>query len=427
MEHPEAPGVRSRVDRRLHGFIARRYLSSRRGRGLLSLITWIAIGGVAVGVMALIVVISVMSGLQRDLREKILGANAHGMVLELGQAVRMESWEAVRRRLSEDPDVVAAAPFIYTEVGLNVPGGSYSEGAVLRGMADDSVALNVTEIDDHLVAGRMPFGETESGRPGIVLGASLAERLGLFPGRQVTVVSFQGAELTPTGIQPQMRLYEVTGLFQTGLYQYDTKFAYVDLASAQSLLRMGDAVTGVEFNVRNPWTSGEVADRLEAELGFPYRVDDWQRQNASLFSALKLEKFAMGVILLLIVLVASFNIVSTLIMVVTDKVREIGILRTMGLTAKDITRVFVLQGVVIGIVGTALGTAAGLLLATLLDRYEFITLPGDVYFVDRLPVDVNVPDVLIIVVASLVIALLATLYPSRRAAEYTPVEAIRHE
>jgi lipoprotein-releasing system permease protein len=377
--------------------------------------------------MALIVVISVMSGLQRDLREKILGANAHGMVLELGQAVRMESWESVRRRIAEDPDVVAAAPFIYTEVGLNVPGGSYSEGAVLRGMAGDSVGLSVTEIDDHLVAGTMPFGVTESGRPGIVLGASLADRLGLFPGRQVTVVSFQGAELTPTGIQPQMRLYEVTGLFETGLYQYDTKFAYVELSSAQSLLRMGSAVTGVEFNVRDPWRSGEVADRLEAELGFPYRVDDWQRQNASLFSALKLEKFAMGVILLLIVLVASFNIVSTLIMVVTDKVREIGILRTMGLTARDITRVFVLQGVVIGIVGTALGTALGLLLSALLDRYEFITLPGDVYFVDRLPVDVNVPDVLVIVLASLAISLLATLYPSKRAADYTPVEAIRHE
>ena len=429
MARPEADtGTgRGRVARRLHGFIARRYLSSRRGRGLLSLITWIAIGGVAVGVMALIVVISVMSGLQRDLREKILGANAHGMVLELGQAVRMESWESVRRRVAEDPEVVAAAPFIYTEVGLNVPGGSYSEGAVLRGMASDSVGLSVTEIDDHLVAGTMPFGETESGRPGIVLGASLADRLGLFPGRQVTVVSFQGAELTPTGIQPQMRLYEVTGLFETGLYQYDTKFAYVELSSAQSLLRMGSAVTGVEFNVRDPWRSGEVADRLETGLGFPYRVDDWQRQNASLFSALKLEKFAMGVILLLIVLVASFNIVSTLIMVVTDKVREIGILRTMGLTAKDITRVFVLQGVVIGIVGTALGTALGLILSALLDRYEFITLPGDVYFVDRLPVDVNVPDVLVIVLASLAISLLATLYPSKRAADYTPVEAIRHE
>jgi lipoprotein-releasing system permease protein len=414
-------------NRRLYGYVARRYLSSRRGRGFLSLITWIAIGGVAVGVMALIVVIAVMSGLQTDLREKILGANSHGMVLELGETVRMEAWESVLTRLMEDEDVVAAAPFIYTEVGLNVPGGSYSEGAVLRGILNDSVALAVTEIDEHLVSGRMPFGETESGRPGIVLGASLADRLGLFPGRQVTLVSFQGAELTPTGIQPQMRLYEVTGLFETGLYQYDTKFAYVDLASAQSLLKMGTTVTGVEFNVRDPWKSGEVSDRLEADLGFPYRVDDWQKQNASLFSALKLEKFAMGVILLLIVLVASFNIVSTLIMVVTDKIREIGILRAMGLTAKDITRIFVLQGVVIGFIGTALGTILGLILSLLLKRYKFITLPGDVYFVDKLPVDLNLPDVLTIVVASLLISFIATLYPARRAAEYTPVEAIRHE
>ncbi len=417
----------SQGNRHLYGYIARRYLSSRRGRGFLSLITWIAIGGVAVGVMALIVVIAVMSGLQTDLREKILGANSHGMVLELGETVRMEAWESVLGRLLEDPDVVAAAPFIYTEVGLNVPGGSYSEGAVLRGILDDSVALEVTEIDEHVVSGRMPFGETESGRPGILLGASLADRLGLFPGRQVTLVSFQGAELTPTGIQPQMRLFEVTGLFETGLYQYDTKFAYVDLASAQNLLKMGTTVTGVEFNVRDPWRSGEVADRLEAELGFPYRVDDWQKQNASLFSALKLEKFAMGVILLLIVLVASFNIVSTLIMVVTDKIREIGILRAMGLTARDITRVFVLQGVVIGFIGTAIGTVLGLILSLLLKRYQFITLPGDVYFVDKLPVDLNLPDILTIVLASLAISFIATLYPARRAAEYTPVEAIRHE
>ncbi|MDT8435271.1 MAG: ABC transporter permease [Gemmatimonadota bacterium] len=413
--------------RRIHGFIARRYLSSRRGRGFLSLITWIAIGGVAVGVMALIVVIAVMSGLQADLREKILGASAHGMILELGESVRMEAWGPVRTRVLADPEVVAAAPFIYTEVGLNVPGGNYAEGAVLRGIPDDPEALEITRIDEHLVAGRMPFEPTESGRPGIVLGASLADRLRLFPGREVAVVSFQGAELTPTGIQPQIRLFEVTGLFETGLYQYDTKFAYVDLAAAQRLLRMEGLVTGVEFNVEDPWRSGEVASRLEAELGFPYRVDDWQRQNASLFSALKLEKFAMGVILLLIVLVASFNIVSTLIMVVTDKIREIGILRAMGLTGRDIMRVFVVQGVVIGLVGTAVGTSLGIGLAWLLYRYEFITLPGDVYFVDRLPVDVNLPDVLLIVSASLVISFLATLYPARRAAEYTPVEAIRHE
>ncbi len=429
MKEPSGPPrTESReTNRSLHWFVARRYLSSRRGRGLLSLITLIAVGGVSVGVMALIVVIGVMSGLQTDLREKILGANAHGIVLELGEAVRMESWESVLRHVQEDPAVTAAAPFIYTEVGLNVPGGSYSEGAVLRGIPMDSGALAVTEVDDHLVAGRMPFGETETGRPGIVLGVSLADRLNLFPGKSVTVVSFQGAELTPTGIQPQLRLYEVTGLFETGLYQYDTKFAYVELESSQSLLRMGRAVTGIEFNVRDPWESGEVADRMERSLGFPYRVDDWQRQNASLFSALKLEKFAMGVILLLIVLVASFNIVSTLIMVVTDKTREIGILRAMGLTASDITRVFVQQGVVIGLVGTTVGLGLGLSLSWLLDRYEFITLPGDVYFIDRLPVDVNPLDVVLIVTASLAISFLATLYPARRAADHTPVEAIRHE
>jgi len=427
MKRTDGQGPTRQSDRSLYWFIARRYLSSRRGRGFLSLITLIAIGGVSVGVMALIVVIGVMSGLQTDLREKILGANAHGMVLEIGEAVRMESWESVLRRVLEDPDVTGAAPFIYTEVGLNVPGGSYSEGAVLRGVANDSVSLSITEVDDHLTAGTMPFGETESGRPGIVLGTTLADRLNLYPGKTVTVVSFQGAELTPTGIQPQMRLYEVTGLFETGLYQYDTKFAYVELESAQSLLRMGRAVTGVEFNVRDPWKSGEVAARLRDALGFPYSVDDWQRQNASLFSALKLEKFAMGVILLLIVLVASFNIVSTLIMVVTDKVREIGIMRAMGLTASGITRVFVLQGVVIGLVGTTVGTLLGLALSWLLDRYQFITLPGDVYFIDHLPVDTNVFDVGFIVLASLSIAFIATIYPARRAADYTPVEAIRHE
>lgn len=411
----------------LHWRIARRYLSSRRGRGFLSLITLIAIGGVAVGVMALIVVIGVMSGLQTDLREKILGANAHGIVLELGAAGRMEAWRSVLTFVSDDPDVVAASPFIYTEVGLNPPGGSYGEGAVLRGLSSSEEGLAVTEIDEHLTVGTMPFGDTPSGRPGIVLGETLADRLGLLPGDPVTVVAFQGAELTPTGIQPQMRLFEVTGIFETGLYQYDTKFSYIDLLEAQSLLRMEGSVTGIEFNLRDAWQSADATARLSKTLGFGYRVEDWQRQNSSLFSALKLEKFAMGVILLLIVLVASFNIVSTLIMVVRDKVREIGILRAMGLHSRDITRIFVLQGVVIGLVGTTLGTLGGLALAWTLDTYEFITLPGDVYFIDRLPVSIDLLDVGTIIGASLLIAFVATLYPARQAASYTPVEAIRHD
>jgi len=224
-----------------------------------------------------------------------------------------------------------------------------------------------------------------------------------------------------------MRLFEVTGVFQTGLYQYDTKFSYIDLEAAQELLRMDGAVTGVEFNVRDPWKSNEIAARVAGDLGFPYRVDDWQRQNGSLFSALKLEKFAMAIILLLIVLVASFNIVSTLIMLVTDKIKEIGILRSMGLTADSVTRIFRYMGVVIGIVGTTLGAILGGILSWTLDRYEFITLPGDVYFIDRLPVDLNPVDVGFIVLASLAISFIATIYPARRAADYQPVEAIRHE
>lgn len=421
------PGAGAAPGPGLQWRIARRYLASRRGRGFLSLITLIATGGVAVGVMALIVVISVMSGLQTDLREKILGASAHGIVLERGQAGRMEAWRSVLNLVREDEEVLAAAPFIYTEVGLNPPGGSYGEGAVLRGLAGDESSLAVTEIDEHLISGRMPFEPTESGRPGIVLGATLAERLGLFPGEPVTVVAFQGAEITPTGIQPQMRAFEVTGVFETGLYQYDTKFSYVDIDVAAELLRMEGFVTGVEFNVVDPWRSGEVGARLSEALGFNYRVEDWQTQNSSLFSALKLEKYAMGIILLLIVLVASFNIVSTLIMVVRDKLREIGILRTMGLRSNDITAIFVLMGVAVGLIGTVLGLGAGLGLAWLLDTYEFITLPGDVYFIDRLPVDIDPVDVGIIALASLLISLLATIYPSRQAAGYTPVEAIRHD
>lgn len=408
-------------------FVARRYLQSGRGRGFLSLITLIAVGGVAVGVMALIVVIGVMSGLQNDLQRKILGASPHGMVLEVGREVRMDDWRSVLETVQRDPDVTVAAPFIYTEVGLNAGDAGYSEGAVLRALPGDSAGLAVSRLDSQMVAGELPFGETESGRPGLAVGKRLADRLGLFPGQSVAVVSVRSAELTPTGLVPQMRRFEVTGIFETGLYQFDTKFTYGSLEEVQDFLGLGSAVTGVEFNVRDPWRADEVTERLSGELGYPYQVDDWQSQNASLFSALKLEKFAMAVILLLIVLVAAFNIVSTLIMMVADKTREIGILRSMGLTRSDVRRVFVLQGTVIGVIGTAIGAAAGGALAWALDRYRFVTLPGDVYFVDHLPVELAPLDLGLILGASVLISFLATLYPSKQAAELAPVQAIRHE
>lgn len=416
----------SRSPRALEWFVARRYLSGGKGRGFLSLITLIAVGGVTVGVMALIVVIAVMSGLQKDLREAILGASPHGMVIRLGDDVSMSDWQRVVDLVQADSSVTAAAPFVYTEIVL-APPGSFNEGAVLKGIPETPEALAVARVDEYLVSGKLPFGPTDSGHPGLLVGRGIANRHGLFPGQVVTVVSVQNAELTPTGLQPQMRRFEVTGVFETGLYQYDTKWTFTPIGAAQDLLNLDDRVTGVEFGVKDPWRAMDTAERLDVQLSFPYAVDDWQHQNASLFSALKLEKLAMTVILLLIVLVASFNIISTLIMVVTDKTKEIGILRSMGLTANGIMRIFIFQGVVIGLIGTLAGGTLGGVLAYLLDRYEFITLPGDVYFIDRLPVDLNPLDVGLIVLASVFISFLATIYPARRAAQLAPVEAIRHE
>jgi lipoprotein-releasing system permease protein len=418
----DAPNGSRPVER----YLARRYLSGRRG--LVSFITWIAVGGVAVGVMALIVVIGVLSGLQRDLRERILSGGPHAVTLQIGNAFRMDAWPLVLERIQADPDVVAAAPFIYTEILLSA-GENYNEGVVLRGVVNDRDAISVTGVSEHLVVGDLPFVETESGHPGMVVGRGLADRLGLYVGKLVTAASIQNTPLTPTGFQPQLRRFEVTGVFQTGLYQFDTKLSFVELGEAQILLGLDDdnGVTGVEFDVRDPWQADQVAARVEEGLGYPYKVDGWQTQNANLFSALFLEKIAMAVILTLIVLVASFNIISTLVMMVGDKTREIGILRSMGLTGKGIRRVFMQMGLFIGLVGTVVGGALGGLLAWLLHRYEFITLPSNVYFIDKLPIALEPRDMLLIVVGSILISFLATLYPAAKAAKLTPVDAIRHE
>lgn len=408
-------------------FLARRYLSGGRSRGFLSLITLIAVGGVFVGVMALIIVIGVMSGLQGDLQRKILGANPHGMVLEVGQEIRMEDWRSVLEALEERPEVTGQAPFVYANVGLSAGEASYQEGgAVLRGIPMDSAGFAVSRVDRHMVEGTLPRA-TETDRPGLVMGRRLADRMGLYPGETVVVIAAQNAELTPGGLIPQMRRFEVTGVFETGLYEFDTSFVYASLEDVQDLLGLGSAVTGVEFNIQDPWNVQEVSRAIEEDLGYPYRTDNWQNQNASLFSALKLEKLAMAVILLLIVLVAAFNIVSTLIMVVADRTREIGILRSMGMTARGIQRIFVLQGTVIGVVGTLFGALTGGGVAWAVDRYQLISLPGDVYFVDHLPVELSPVDLGLIIGASVLISFLATIYPARKAAELTPVEAIRHE
>jgi lipoprotein-releasing system permease protein len=413
---------------KLEWYIARRYLSSRRGARFLSLITLIAIGGVLVGVMALIVVTSVMSGLQRDLRDKILGTNPHIWLTTYGEAMRMEEWPAVLERVRGVAGVQSAAPFIHTEVGMRNPAG-HAEFAILRGIDPQSEGEPITDIVRQIREGRFRLGETQSGYPPLLVGRALADRFGLFPGDVVDIISLQGVQVSPLGsLVPKMRKFEVAGRFETGMYEYDNRFMYTGLAEAQELTEMGVAVTGLEIRVPDAMQADVVAGRIEDELGYyPYRAEDWKVMNSSLFSALRLEKLAMEIILLLIVVVAAFNIISTLVMVVTDKTREIGILKSMGLTSRQVLRIFMLQGVVIGVVGATLGALGGLFLIWLLDRYKLISIPGDVYFIDHLPVALDLVDIGIILGLSVLISFFATLYPARQAASLLPVEAIRHE
>lgn len=414
---------------RLEWFIARRYLSSRRGAKFLSLITLIAIGGVFVGVMALIVVTSVMTGLQTDLRDKILGTNPHIWVTTYGDGMEMQGWEGPLARVSEVEGVAAVAPFVQSEVALGTPGtGAYAEAAILRGIDASGEGPAVTDIVAQIRSGEYQLGETESGYPPLLLGKALADRFAAYPGRVVRVISFQGVQLSPLGtLAPPMRNFEVVGTFETGMYEYDNSFMYTTLAAAQDLVGLGDGVTGLEVRVPDPMEADVVGRRIEDELGFPYRSQDWKTLNSSLFSALQLEKLAMQIILLLIVVVAAFNIISTLVMVVADKTREIGILKSMGLRSAQVQRVFLLQGVVIGTVGSTLGALSGLFILFILDRYELIHIPGDVYFIDRLPVAFDPLDISVVLISSMIISFLATLYPARQAARLYPVDAIRHE
>lgn len=418
-----------RRSRRLELRIAARYLRSRRSSRLVSLITLIAAGGVTVGVMALVVVMGVMNGLQQELRDKILVANPHVRILTYGEGLRLDDWRRVLPVVLAHPEVEAAAPFVLTQ-GLISAGHDYSEGVRMVGIDPDTGRVSVTDLPTHFVQGDLTFAtHLEDVDGGIVLGQRLAQRISAYPGDRVTIVSPAGSRFNRAlgAYIPKWWTFEVTGLFQTGMFEYDNSYVAVPLEAAQRFAGLDTAVTGIEVRVTDPWRAPAVGRDLEATLNYPYRSLDWQTQNASLFSALKLEKLAMGLILLLIVVVAAFNIVGTLTMVVRDKVREIGILRAMGLSARSIRRVFVWQGAVIGVVGTVLGGTFGLLVARLVDRGRLITIPADVYFIDHLPVKVQAADAVVIFVASILVATLATIYPAREAARLTPVEAIRHE
>ena len=414
--------------RRLDWYIARRYLAARKRGRFLSLITWIALGGVTLGVMALVIVISVMNGMQEELRAKILGSNPHVLVLQTGTSLRMDGWEQVLERVRTVDAVVGAAPFVVTSVGIQRAG--YAQTADLYGVLPQPEGVPVTDFERDLQDGVYSLGPTGSGYPPVLVGSLLAQRMQLFKGDTLVLVSLENVNESPMGgLYPTVRQFEMAGSFTTGMYEYDLRNIYTTLAAAQDLLGIAgeNQVGGIAVRVEDLWEADAAGREIRAAVGPGHFIESWMTTNRSFFSALKLEELAMGVILGLIIVVAAFNVVSTLVMVVVDRTREIGILKSMGMTDRAILRVFRLQGLWIGMIGTSLRVALGLVMAWALDRYQFISIPADLYYLDHLPVAVDLLDVATIIVVSMGITFLATLYPASRAAGLRPVEAIRHE
>jgi lipoprotein-releasing system permease protein len=367
-----------------------------------------------------------MTGMQGELREKILVGSPDIRVLSFGENLRLEHWQGALDSTRNVPGVVAAAPFVLTQ-GLATSGHDYFEGVFVAGIEPEVRVLQpVTDIRKFAVQGDFRFASSDGKTRGAVIGRRLAERLNTYPGDTLTLMTAKFSA-SVGAIVPRVFRLEVTGVFRTGMYEYDNAYVYLPLDVAQEFAGLGTAVTGLEIRTADRWKAPEVAGRIADKLGYPYRVQDWQEQNSQLFQALKLEKLGMRVILLLIVLVAAFNIVSTLTMVVKDKTREIGILKAMGMRARVVRRIFLMQGLVIGAVGTLIGTTLGVAAGFTIDHWHLIALDPQVYFIDHLPVRIDPLEVVFIVLASVAIAVLATWYPSAQAAKLFPVEAIRHE
>ncbi len=411
-------------------FVALRYLKARRKQTFISLITLISMGGVALGVMALIVVLAVMSGFEHDLRAKILGTNAHLWVLKYGDR-GIDAADRTREEVRSVPHVVAVSPFTYHQVMLSTDRGA--SGAVLRGLELDSahevtaLTRSFTDVSPGLLKRPADGHGWRLDPDGIIIGRALAGNLGIGLGARVNVISPFGNVLTPFGLAPRMKGFTVAGIFEVGMYEYDSSLAYITIPAAQQLFKMGTAVTGIEVRLDDLYRAKEVGAEIQQRLGFPYFTRDWMQMHRNLFAALKLEKIAMFVILAMIVLVAAFNIVSTLIMMVMDKGAEIGILKSIGATSKSIMSIFMAEGVVIGLVGTVLGTAAGALICHLQATYKIVRIRGDVYLLDALPILMKGTDLWLIAASALALSFLATLYPSWQASKLDPVVAIRYE
>jgi lipoprotein-releasing system permease protein len=405
-------------------FIARRYLRPKRRRTVFPLITLLGVAGVAVGVMILITVTAVMTGAERHFQERVLSVSAHLIVMRYGEPFR--DYGEIGQRIQALDEVAATAPFIYTQ-GL-LRSAKATAGSVIRGIDPGREGQTTTVLPSatlEALAADFARRQDAPGPPGILLGRELARQLGVAPGDQLFLLSPRAMQADAAQV-PAMERLQVLGTIETGLYDFDNSLAYLHLADAQRIMGVGAAVTGIAVRLGDIYRAGAVKERITAELGFPYWARDWMQLYHNMFSALKLQKTVMFVILTLIVLVAALNIAGTLFMMVTEKTRDIAILKAMGATDRSIGRIFVIKGMWIGLTGTLLGLAGGFGLCALLQRYQFVRLDPKIYPFTRLPVDVQTADVALIVGFALLICLLATLYPSRRAARLNPVDGLRY-
>ena len=404
-------------------FVARRYLFSHRKQAFIYVISLMSIIGVALGVAALVVVLGVYNGLTTDMRDKILGANDHGIVLSYIPDAFGKN-PGLRDEILRTPGVTGATPFIYTEVMLS--SGDGVKGLMLRGV-DPRTAPGVLSMLKAIKKGSINGLETGDGTPGIIIGEELAKHIGLGMGSRVNLLSPSG-EKTTAGFQPRIRPFEVAGIFKTGMYEYDSSLAFVTLDAARELLGLDPGfLSGIEITVDDVYRADEITKELTDNIGNPFYARSWMDMNANLFAALKLEKIGMFILLIMVVLIGSFSIVATLVMLVMEKTRDIAVMMSMGATRKMIRRIFMYQGTIIGFVGTMLGYALGLTVGYLLKRYQFIKLPENVYTLDHLPIIITVPDVLIIGGAAMLLCFLSTLYPARQASRLKPADALRYE